>query len=241
MISRGFVVMALTIATSAAGTAHAQVGYPPRQSPFRDLRETQAITLYSGYYRAKLDPARVAPRSGPMVGINYQWRASGPANITADLTRISSERRVLDPELAGSCPDLSRECKSLGFFRWPLYTLDVGLGLALTGARSWYGFVPELRGGGGIITDFHAKSDVGEFGFGTRFAFNWGAGIRWVPTDSRYQVRLDILNRLYSVRYPATYYQLADDGTTIFTSEQARTAWLNNPALTIGLSYRFSR
>jgi hypothetical protein len=234
-------ILALAIVVTATGAAHAQVGYPPPQSPFRDLRETQAITIYSGYYRAKLDPARIAPRSGPMIGINYQWRASGPANITVDLSRISSERNVLDPERLENCPAASRECKSLGFFRWPLYTADVGLALALTGARSFYHFVPEIRAGGGLISDFHTEPDVGEFGFGTRFAFNWGAGIRWVPENSRYQVRLDLLNRLYSVKYPDTYFRIADDDSRIFGLDQSRTAWLNNPALTLGLSYRFSR
>src|SRR5688572_26790325 len=93
--------IALTL--TAAGAAGAQVGYPPNQSPFRDLRERQEITFYSGYFRAKLDPARVVPRSGPIVGLHYQWRASGPANLTLDAARVESERRVLDPEATGFC------------------------------------------------------------------------------------------------------------------------------------------
>ncbi len=245
MNARSLVTYSLAMATLGLGAitnlAAAQVGYPPRQSPFRDLIETQAVTVYSGYYRAKLDPARVAPRSGPMVGVNYQWRASGPANITVDLARVESERKVLDPEISNTCPAASRDCKLVGQFRWPLYMADVGLALALTGARSFYGFVPELRGGAGLISDFHTQPDIGDFTFGTRFAFNWGAGVRWVPVRSRYQVRLDVLNRLYSVRYPDSYYRTADDGTVIFTDAQNRSAWLNNPAITIGVSYLFSR
>jgi hypothetical protein len=237
-----YLAMASAIAVVPAVELGAQVGYPPRQSPFRDLRETQAITFYTGYYRAKLDPARVAPRSGPILGAHYQWRASGPANISFDLARVESERNVLDPERPATCSvGTGRQCKSLGRHRWPLYTADFGLALALTGSRSFLNLVPEVRAGGGIITDFHTKPDVGEFAFGTRFAFNWGAGIRWVPGGRRYQVRADVLNRLYSVRYPTTYYQTADDGSTIFTAQQNRSAWLNNPAFTIGVSYLFSR
>jgi len=218
----------------------AQVGYPPTRSPYRDLRETQEITLYGGYYRAKLDPARVAPRSGPMVGARYQWRAGGPAHITADLARVESDRRVLDPERPETCPSANRECKSLGMFRWPLYMADVGMALALTGERSWLNLVPELRAGAGFVTDFHTKADVGDFAFGTRFAFSWGGGIRWTP-GGPYQLRVDVVNRLYSVKYPETYYLPAEDQTTIFSLRQNRTAWLNNPALTIGVSYLFSR
>ncbi|HYC52849.1 MAG TPA: hypothetical protein VEB19_17175 [Gemmatimonadaceae bacterium] len=225
---------------STSSIVAAQVGYPPRQSPFRDLRETQEVTFFTGWFNAKKDPARVAPQSGPIVGAHYQWRASGPANITFDLARVSSERRVLDPEISQTCPANSRECKVLGTWRWPLYMADIGTALALTGARSYRGLVPELRAAAGIISDFHTSPDVGEFAFGTRFAFKWGGGIRWVP-GGRFQLRADLVNHLYSVRYPETYYQRAEDGTSVFTTEQSRTAWLNNPSFTLGFSYLFSR
>ena len=81
-------LLAVAALAAASSPANAQVGYPPNQSPFRDLRETHALTFYSGYFRAKKDPARVAPRSGPMVGLHYEWRASGPAHLTLDLSLI---------------------------------------------------------------------------------------------------------------------------------------------------------
>ena len=239
-MTRGAITAVAIALAACAGTARAQVGYPPRESPFRDLRERQDVTVFSGWYVAKEDPAQVAPRSGPILGLHYNWRASGPANITFDLARVASERRVIDPERTETCASEDRECKYLGNWRWPLYMLDAGMALSLTGARSFHRLVPELRGGLGIVTDFHSQPDVGEFAFGTRFAFSWGAGIRWVP-GNRLQVRADLLNRLYSVRYPTSYYLPAPDGTSVFTIEQSRTAWLNNPALTIGVSYLFSR
>jgi len=83
--------------------AHAQVGYDPAHSPFRDIETTQEVTLYSGYYRAKADVARVAPRSGPMLGAHYQWRVNGPASFTFDVARVASERQVLDPAQPTTC------------------------------------------------------------------------------------------------------------------------------------------
>jgi hypothetical protein len=51
-----------------------------------------------------------------------------------------------------------------------------------------------------------------------------------------------LINRLYSVKYPDTYFLPAGDGTSIFrSSEQSRSAWLNNPAFTLGFSYLFAR
>jgi hypothetical protein len=247
MMARWVLVVALL--ALAGRSSGAQVGYPPHRSPFRDLPETMEASMYSGWFKARKDPGGVAPRSGPIVGLMYQWRMGGPSNLAVDLGRVASERRVLDPERVATCagptptspPDTSVACKSLGTFRWPLYMLDLGYALNVTGARSFYNFIPQARVGIGIATDFHSKPDVGDFAFGTRFALNWGAGVRWIPGGGRYQLRADLLNRMYSVKYPATYYTQADDGSTIFTLRQNRTAWLNNPALTFGVSYLFSR
>lgn len=236
---RSQLMMVVGMAMLSVCTARAQVGYDPPRSPYRDLRETQEITFYSGYYGARVDPARVAPKSGPIVGAHYQWRASGPATLTADLARVESERRVLDPERLATCA-AGTDCKSAGMFRWPLYMADVGVALDLTGARSFFHLVPSARLGAGVVSDFHSKADVGEFGFGTRFALTWGGGIRWL-SGGRYQVRADVINRLYSVAYPESYYRPADDGSVIFAGKQTKSAWLNNPALTIGVSYLFSR
>jgi hypothetical protein len=233
----------------AGRSLSAQVGYPPDRSPFRDLPETMEASMYSGWFRAKRDPGGVTPRSGPILGAMYQWRMGGPSNLVVEVGRVATERRVLDPERLGTCagptptspPDTSVACKSIGNFRWPLYLLDVGYALNVTGARSFFNLIPQARAGIGLASDFHTSPDVGDFAFGTRFALNWGAGIRWIPGGGRYQVRADVLNRLYTVKYPATYYAPSDDGSTIFTPRQNRTAWLNNPTLTFGVSYLFSR
>src|SRR5438445_14408 len=134
-----------------------------------------------GHFAARKDPAGVAPQSGALTGVHYEWRAGGPAHITAELARVQSSRRLIDPLKIGSA-------RELGTVDRPLYALDMGLGMALTGARSWHRIVPELKGGAGIVSDFRTAPDSGGFKFGTRFALSWGAGIRWVP-GGRLQVR----------------------------------------------------
>jgi hypothetical protein len=231
----------LAACTIGAGALGAQVGYDPARSPFRDLDFSQELTFYSGYYKAKKDPAQVAPRSGPVAGVHYEWRAGGPVAITADLSRLATDRRVLDPEAPAFCNgDSTRSCKIIDDFRWPLYFADLGMALNLTGARSFYRLVPQLKGGIGLVSDFHTKADVGDFSFGTRFAFHWGAGIAWVP-GGPLQFRLDFMNHLYSLKYPELYYQPAEDNSRILSSERDRSVWLNNPSLTLGFSYLFSR
>lgn len=225
----------------AASSANAQVGYEPARSPYRDLERAHELTLFSGLFRAHPDAAHVAPQSGPMLGLRYQWLAGGPANLVAEVSRVASQRRVLDPELP-KCPTGDpNTCKAVADFRWPLYFADVGLALNLTGARSYRNLVPELRGGLGFATDFHTSGDVGDYDFGTRFAITWGGGLRWIPAPPL-QLRLDWTNRLYKNRYPASYYSFAPDTSRILVPALTkRSAWMNNAGLTVGLSFLFGR
>ena len=237
------VIIATAVAAALAAPLGAQVGYDPDKSPFRDLDRSMELTLFTGTYRARQDPVRVAPQSGPMMGVLYQWRATGPLSITGSVARVESERRVLDPEKPGTCGTpaaASPDCKLVSNYRWPLYFFDAGLAADLTGPRSFYGFVPDVRAGVGLISDFHTQPDVGFFEFGTRFAIKWGGGIRWVPSDL-FQVRADVTNYLHSLRYPETYTQPALDGSQIRRIDQKKSIWMNNTAFTIGLSYLFSR
>jgi len=217
-----------------APTARAQlVGHTPAHSPYLDLEYSQAITPVFGYYWGRIDPAGVAPGNGALVGLHYEWRAGGPAHLTGELVHISSSRTVLDPSKPASTRDLGEQS-------WPLWSADVGLGMSLTGARSWHNLVPMVNAGVGFISDFKS-ADVGDFKYGTRFALTWGAALRYVPPGSRYQIRADFSNRLSSIRYPDLYFRPANTSITPILTGKDQSVWRNNPALTIGISYLFSR
>ncbi|HEY2374489.1 MAG TPA: hypothetical protein VGH98_00820 [Gemmatimonadaceae bacterium] len=221
-------LIALVVATSSA---RAQVGYQPARSPYLDLEYSQEFTPILGYYFGRIDPAGVAPSNGALVGLHYEWRAGGPAHLTGEVAHISSSRVVLDP----SKPATTR---NLGEQSWPLWSADFGLGMSLTGARSWHQLVPEVKAGVGLMSDFKS-ADVGGFKYGTRFALTWGAALRYVP-GGRYQIRADFSNRLTSIRYPDVYFRPATGLTPILTGKD-QSVWRNNPSLSIGVSYLFSR
>jgi hypothetical protein len=216
-----------------AATARAQVGYPPARSPYLDLPYTQEITAIAGYYVGRDDPAGVVPGNGSVIGAHYEWRAGGPAHLIGELARIGSSRTILDP----SKPAATR---NLGQQSWPLYAAEFGLGMSLTGARSWHHFVPEAKAGVGLVSDLKGKADVGDFKYGTRFALTWGAALRYVP-GGRYQLRVDLSNRLNSISYPDAYFRAPSGGGTPILTGRDKSVWRNNPSLTIGLSYLFSR
>ncbi|HVX38820.1 MAG TPA: hypothetical protein VHB25_04530 [Gemmatimonadaceae bacterium] len=224
-------VLAAMVVSVAASGAGAQVGYPPASSPYVDLEHTQELTLLLGEFHAHRDPVNAAPQSGPLVGLHYEWRAGGPAHLIAEVDRISSQREVINPFKVGAA-------QRVGTVNRPLYAGNVGLGLSLTGGKSWHHIVPEVAAGVGLISDLRAQPDTGGFRFGTRFALNWGGGIRWVP-GGHLQVRGDITNRLYTIGYPEAFYVAPTGGKAVIPQSQSKSFWTNNPAFTLGLSYFF--
>ena len=226
-------VTLLACSTLAAPVA-AQVGYTPRASPYIDLEYRQEVTLFGGYYSAGKDLVGVAPGSGPMVGARYDLRLGGPALLTSRIGYVSSKRTIIDPRR----PAAQRVVESDA--AWPLYLADVGITLNLTGQRSYHRLVPFVTTGLGVATDFKGSGDVGAWRFGTPFALSFGGGIKWVPAGNL-QARVDISDQLYQVKYPASYYVTASDGTSVLTLNDPKNDWTSNFGLSFGLSYLFFR
>ena len=212
----------------AATRLAAQVGHLPDRSPYRDLDATQEFTFVVGQFRPARDPVGVAPSSGLLTGLQYEWRPKAGFHLAGALSRIASERTIIDP--TSNAPDHSAHVRS-----WPLWAGDATMGLALTGAKSWHRLIPMLNGGVGIVSDFHGADSAG-FQFGTRFAFVFGGGVRWLRGE-RFQLRGDITDRWYSVSYPQSYYESPPLGSAVLTARDANSHWLHNPALTIGFTY----
>ena len=127
----------------------------------------------------------------------------------------------------------------LGTEKRPLTMLDIGFSFALTGGKSFHGFVPLIHTGAGLVSNFKG-ADPGGLNLGTRFAFVYGAGMRYV-TGSRWSVRADAGNRAYQLRYPNRYFEPALDSTSVLPATHSKSAWLNNHAVTLGLSYQLGR
>lgn len=231
-MKQALLALALLVAPAHL-VAQVDVGYPPPRSPFRDLEFKQEATVFGGYYIAGKDPAGVAPQSGPMAGIRYEVTVGGPAQIVARLARVMSERRVIDPLQ----PVASRD---LGVQDWPLYLVDVGMSLNLTGQRSYRGVVPVIYAGVGLASDLDKQVDEDPYNLGTAFAFSATGGLRFVP-GGRFQMRADVGTWLYQIKYPTAYYGITSDNTSVLESDQAKNFWKRNFGLTLGASYLLFR
>ena len=221
----------LAIATTAR--AQVSVGYPPSNSPYRDLEYHSELTAFGGYFRAAVDPAGVAPKAAPMAGIRYEIGIGGPLQLVTRFAKTMSDRNIVDP----TKPKATR---NLGSESWPVYLADFGFSLNLTGQRSWHGIVPVTAVGAGIASDAGKKIDTDPYRLGTTFALTYGAGLRFVP-GGRFQMRADWGSYMYQIKYPGAYYINASDNTRVLDDSQAKTFWKRNGAYTLGLSYLLFR
>lgn len=224
---------AICLTVTSAHIARAQVGYPPTRSPFADVEKTHELTPFFGYLRGKHDPAKVAPQGGALSGLQYEWRATGPLHLGTSFMYVNSTRTHLDP--------LQPEAlRNLGDSAEPLYAADAFLALSMTGGRSWHHIMPMVGAGLGLVSNAK-KPDAGGFKFGTRFAFPWSAGVRWVPGAGHLQVRADIKDWMYTIAYPQSYYTSSIAEPAVLAANTQPSRWTNNFAMTVGVSYTFSR
>jgi hypothetical protein len=211
----------------------AQVGHEPRRSPYRDLEYRQEITFLGGNFDAAVDPAKVAPRSGPMVGVHYEIRMGGPAYFAARVVGVLSERTVVDPKLDLAERVLQRDKSS------PFLLTDIGVSLNLTGFKSWHGLVPFVGTGLGMGTGFEGQ-DVGGYRFGYPFLIIVRPGIKF-STGGQWHGRLEASNYFYRIRYPETYFIKTGADDPVLEPGSARNYWKRNLGLTLGMTYTFGR
>ena len=227
MKALSFAALALLVASPA----FAQVGHDPDESPYKDLEYRQELTPYGGYLRARKDPAGVLPQSGSLAGVRYEVYLAGPVSFTADLSALFSDRTVVDPTKPANQRVVGTETA-------PVYALDAGLSLALTGRKSWHGIVPLIRAGGGVASS-PATDDASGYKFGTPFAITFGGGLKFVP-GSRVQFRADYGERLFKQKYPDSFFAPASDNTALL-KDSKRSFWTHHSLLTLGVSVLFDR
>jgi len=214
-----------------ATTARAQVGHPPENSPYRDLETRQEFTFFGGRYMTGKDPIGIAPLDGPMYGIRYQVHVGGPAFLMARWSHVNSSRFAIDPTKNGAGRKLGKHDESINLY-------DIDLALNLTGEKSFHHIVPVINFGAGVASCSCSVTND-PYTFGTPFAFTFGGGLRYVP-GSRLQLTVDWNDYLYQIKYPTAYYVIPTGGTAAATNE-ARSFWKNNKALTFGASLLFFR
>jgi hypothetical protein len=230
--SRGLALLALTL--GAAATAGAQVGTTPEQSPFRDTEIRQHLVLFVGQSTGGRDIAGAAPRGGGVLGLRYDLPlGQSPMLFTSSFMRQGARRDILQPGLpianrVGATVDQS------------LYFLDLGLTLLLSGNKSWRSFVPSVTGTVGVVTDNKGVVDSSNFSFGNRFSLGLNLGLKYAPQRSRWSLRGDVMNRFYSVPFPASF-RTAPSGVEPIITGNRSSDWTRNTIFSLGLVRELGR
>ncbi len=233
-VFRSTALAALTAVASLSvpAMARAQVGHLPNKSPYEDVKIGQTLTVMGGWLAVQRDLADVAPASSWMTGLRYDIGVGGPASLFARYMVSPSERRLLAP----GNPLATRVLGTRGV---TTHVLDGGLDLSLTGRKTWHHLMPSVNIGSGIVSDF-AKADTGAYKFGTKFSFNYGFSMRYLPRRGP-QVRIDATSNFWKYQYPDRYFVKAADTTSILTDTRKREGWRRNWGLTAGVMFPIFR
>ncbi len=234
MISSRPLARLLLLGALTATPLVAQVGHLPADSPYEDLRGRQALTLGLGRLSPDADPAGVGPGSGLLLSGRYELQIAAPLWIQTRLAFAPGlSRTVKDPLITGDARIAGTETR-------PLVMWHTGLGLNLTGNKSWRRLVPQLHGGLGFVTDASTRFDLGGYRFGTKFSFDYGASLR-VTTGSRHELHVDLSRATWKYNYPDSYGGSGAASDSSILGARDRSGWTGSTVLQIGISRFFLR
>lgn len=216
-------VLLLALALTAGARAAAAQTIP---SPYDHIEPTQSAGVFVGYLFTDPDVGLpdsttlpLAPQSGPVFGVRYQLRASGPLSIDASVGVSPTDRRLFAAELDEDSVfvgplDLETTVPAT------IVMADVGLRFFVTGARTWKGLAPFVVGTGGLVGDvrgsFEEEEDIPDdarFRFGPSFAVGAGLGTDWFPVPNA-SLRVEAMGRLWRVSTPGAFLPLPTDASS---------------------------
>jgi hypothetical protein len=216
---------ALAALAALAAPLHAQVGYDPAKSPFRDIRSGTFITLSGGYFFGNGGEVAVAPHDGPTAGLQVSFLANRTISVSGGFNYGWLERTLIDP----SKP---REEQATGSVTHGTVFLDAGLTFNVTGNKSWHRLAPYAGVAIGVSFTDDVPEDPGGFRMGTKFTFAPLIGTRvflfgnsYLLAEGRFQ--------FWQISYPTTYAQLPFPVIPTGVLEE----WSLTPWVRVGLGF----
>lgn len=231
--------LAVGTALGAPTVLAAQVGHPPAESPFRDFATAQGLTFSTGWFFGDETEAGVGAQASTSFALQLNTRLSGPIDLLATLVYIPSSRYVVDPNK----PVATRVS---GPIPYGLFSAELGLGLNLTGAKSWHRLAPYVGLGIGVMIPTDPTTDPGGYKAGTNFTFAPAVGMRYVLSRS-FALQFEAKDNTIRYEWPLDYFRpgtsqgtnLPYDPVLDPTRYDDRDT-THNFTLSAGLSYRFN-
>ena len=222
------ILWSFCVGAALAGAARAQdTATVHIASPYTSFEELHGLTFFAGYFAGNRGDAGVGPQGAPAIGVSWYRHLGGPVRAAARFTFAPSKRTVMDPQ-AGLTP----EQRDLGTVSSPLYMLDLGINLDITGEKTWHHMVPTVGFAFGAAYDPQSP-DIGGYQFGTQFYLGIGAGLQY-QIKERWVLRTDIWDYLWQLHYPPSYFKTTGG---IFPANAPDKQWTNNAVITVGIIY----
>ncbi|MGH7462308.1 MAG: outer membrane beta-barrel protein, partial [Longimicrobiales bacterium] len=229
-VRQALVRMQFCVVVALIVLAHRAEAQATINSPYRFIDQSQSFGIWGGAVSSASGTVDIGPQGGPMLGLRYGIRLSGPFTVEADVAYFPSTRAVRDSVVVNDEREQIGEAD-----------INLALGMAtlrfnLTGPRTWHRLQPFVAFGGGATVDLSGSTTQEEalpagiqFDYGTSFAGHFGGGIEWFPSD-RLSVRLDARNVLWKIPTPVGFL-----GGPLGL-ETPEDEWVQNGVFTLGLS-----
>jgi hypothetical protein len=217
----------------AALPVAAQVGSLPAESPYRDIRHGNGLSLVVAQWNGDGGEVDVGPGDGTTFGIRYDMRLSQPAALSLSYARGDFDRVVLDPTVPPEerVPLPATETLDL---------IDVGLQFTITGGKTWHGLAPFIGASVGIAIGGGTPEDDSGYDFGNKLSFAPLIGTRLFLGDKLFG-RLELRGNFWKLSYPDSFLTSpTPNPRDAILPGGPETEWAVSPSLHLGLGYSFS-
>ena len=232
------VLRGAAISLLAVSPLSAQVGYPPGNSPYRDIRKGHTLTALGGYFGGSGGEFNIGPHKGAVYGGRYDIRTGSTVQIGLGIAHGSVDRFIVNPFVL-------LVNRRTGPVKQALTLADIGFQLNVTGGKSWNRLAPFFAAGLGLAFAGDTPADTSDYDFGRKFYVAPSIGTRFFLSD-RLHIRAEAKAVFWKLNYPATFQAepveepgTPEDPNAVIPGENL-SEWTASPWLQIGVGFAFS-
>ena len=216
------------------GILLAQVGHPPRSSPYRDIRKGHTFTVMGGYFKGNGGRFGIGPHGADVFGARYDIRSASALLIGIGVYHGSLERLIVNPFV-----QLANRVK--GPVKQSVTFAELALQFNLTGGKTWHRLAPYVAASGGVAFATSTPADTSTYNFGKKLYLAPALGFRFFLSD-RLHLRAEARGVFWKLNYPTTFQKAPTEEPTappVIVGGNLR-EWVSSRWLQAGVGYSFS-
>jgi hypothetical protein len=215
-----------------------QVGHPPGDSPFRDIRKGHTLTALGGYFSGSGGRFGMGPHESTIFGGRYDIRTGSTIQIGLGIAHGNLNRNIVDPFVR-------LVNRTRGPVKQAVTFADLTLQFNVTGGKSWNRLAPFASAGIGLAFAGDTPADTSGYEFGRKFYLAPAVGFRFFVTN-RLHLRGEARAVFWKLNYPTTFQieppeepGTPENPNAVIIGDNL-SEWTGSPVLLVGLGYSFS-